>query len=122
MITNHRKTHVVFPGDCNSMGTIFGGKILCEFDLVAFEHSILLLQNSLCNDAVTVGIKEVSFLYGPREGEMLEFHSVVKKIGIKSLTFDLICVTIEGKEVAKGEITFVCRQNGQTYPHGLERL
>lgn len=120
-MNKHTKTHVVFPGDCNSMGTIFGGKILAEFDLVAFEHCLLLLRDSECDDAVTVGMTDVSFLYGPVEGEMLEFSSEIKRIGIKSLTFRVACVTITGKEVAKGEISFVARQNGQTRAHGVVR-
>ena len=115
----HTKTHVVFPGDCNSMGTIFGGKLLSLIDLCCFEHSLFLLKDTECDDAVTVAFNDVSFVHGAVVGDMLTITSFVKKIGIKSLTFEFECVTMD-KQVATGTCVFVARKSGIPYKHGLK--
>lgn len=115
---NHTKTHVVFPGDCNSMGTIFGGKILELIDLCCFEHSLLLIEKTDCDDSVTVNFKEVSFLKGPVIGDLIKVNSSIDKIGIKSLTYNFTC-SVKNEIVTKGSCVFVTRKNGVPYKHGL---
>jgi acyl-CoA hydrolase len=118
MLTNHTKTHIVFPADCNSMGTIFGGKLLSIIDLCCFEHSLLLLKDSICDDSVTVAFNNVNFVHGAVIGDLLTVKSSVKKIGIKSLTFEFECVTME-EQVATGSCVFVARKNGIAHKHNL---
>lgn len=115
----HTKTHIVFPGDCNSMGTIFGGEILSLVDLCCFEHSLLLLENTDCDDAVTVNFSNVDFLKGPVVGDLIKVTSNVNKIGIKSITFSFTC-TVKNEIVTQGECVFVARKDGKTHKHGLK--
>lgn len=120
MLKQHDKTHIVFPSDCNCMGTIFGAKIMELFDLTCFEHCLLILRESLtCEDAVTVH-SSTDFHYGPVEGELLIFSSTLQKIGVKSLTFSVDCSTMDGRQVASGKMVFVARSNGQVHKHGLQ--
>lgn len=118
MIKKHSKTHIVFPADCNSMGTIFGGKLISLIDLCCFEHSLFLLKDSICDDAVTVNFSDVNFVHGAVIGDLLTVTSFVKKIGIKSLTFGFECVTMY-EQVATGTCVFVARKNGIAHKHGL---
>lgn len=115
----HTKTHVVFPGDCNSMGTIFGGKILELIDLCCFEHSLILIEDSECEDAVTVAFNKISFLSGPVIGDFVKVTSEISRIGIKSITYDFTC-SVKSGIVTEGSCVFVTRKNGVPYKHGLK--
>ena len=119
MLLKHKKMHVVFPGDCNSMGTIFGGNVLSLADLCCFEHSLLLLRGTDCDDAVTVNFSNVNFIRGPKVGDLIEIESTLTKVGIKSLQFLFLC-SIMGETVTEGSCVFVARKNGTPYKHGLK--
>lgn len=122
MKTTHEHFHIVFPEDTNHMGTIFGGKLVSIMDLAVAQHTVILLKesNSECNDAVTVSFKNIEFLIGPKVGDLLKVTSSLTRIGIKSLTFNMLVERVnDNKIVARGETTFVARKDGIAHPHNL---
>lgn len=122
MLEHHTNHHIVFPEDCNHMGTIFGGKLLSIVDLAVAQHTAILLQNSVCEDAVTVNFNNVNFHCGPVVGDLLIIESTIADIGIKSMRFTFEVIRHkDSARIVSGETTFVSRKNSIVFAHGLPR-
>jgi acyl-CoA hydrolase len=87
----HDQTYIVFPNDLNSIGTLYGGRVLEQADhvaaVVAKRHS-----GRVC---VTLGVDSVRFLAPARHGDVLVFQAAVNRvwrtsmeIGVKVLVED----------------------------------
>lgn len=131
----HSNHHIVFPGDCNHMRTIFGGTLIGICDLVVAQHTMLLVANTPCDDAVTVHF-DVDFPSGAVEGDLVTAYSELTDVGIKSLTFKVWATALNkhspatewndrqnARKVALGNAVFVTRKDfgggGKAHPHGL---
>lgn len=102
------QTAIVFPDDLNSLGTLFGGRVmeLCDevCAVVAKRHSGM--------NCVTLGIDSVRFLASARHGDILVFKAAVNRtwrtsmeIGIKVLTEDFR--TAKSEHIVSAYFTFV---------------
>lgn len=71
----------IFPGDLNSRGTIFGGRIMALADkvggYVAMKHS--------GKECVTLAVDSVRFLAPAKQGEILMFKAAVNRVWGSSL-------------------------------------
>lgn len=67
----------VFPGDLNSMGNVFGGKVLALMDKVA-AYVALRHTNMEC---VTLAVDSVRFLAPAKQGKILIFKAALSYIG-----------------------------------------
>lgn len=87
----------VFPGDLNSRGTIFGGRVMALADkvggYVAMRHSH--------RECVTLAVDSVRFLAPAKQGEILIFKAAVNKVwgsslevGVKVFAENLIAQTL----------------------------
>ncbi|MBI2674564.1 MAG: acyl-CoA thioesterase [Candidatus Yanofskybacteria bacterium] len=98
----------IFPGDLNSRGTIFGGKILATADkvagYVAMKHSGL--------ECVTLAVDSVRFLAPAKQGEVLVFKAAVNRVwgsslevGVKVLADNITAQT--SRHILSAYFTFV---------------
>jgi acyl-CoA hydrolase len=87
----HDQTYIIFPNDLNSIGTLYGGRVLEQADhvaaVVAKRHS-----GRVC---VTLGVDSVRFLAPARHGDILIFQAAVNhvwrtsmEVGVKVLVED----------------------------------
>jgi acyl-CoA hydrolase len=102
------QTAIVFPDDLNSLGTLFGGRVMEQCDrvcaVVARRHA-----NANC---VTLGIDSVRFHASARHGDVLIFKAAVNhvwrtsmEIGVKVFVEDFR--TLERKHIVSAYFTFV---------------
>jgi len=102
------QTAIVFPDDLNSLGTLFGGRVMEQCDktcaVVARRHS--------GRNCVTLGIDSVRFLASARHGDILIFKASVNRvwrtsmeIGIKVFAEDFR--TMQRKHIVSAYFTFV---------------
>jgi acyl-CoA hydrolase len=88
---------VVFPADCNALGTLFGGKILGEMDrTAAITVRRFLYASGVTQDAVTLSIENVTFKKPGKVKDLVFITGKVTKVGKKTIT---VSVTVE-KEVS----------------------
>ncbi|MDG2521798.1 acyl-CoA thioesterase [Caulobacter segnis] len=89
-------TDMVFPGDANHHGTLFGGVALARMDKAAFiaatRHARLTF--------VTASCERIDFVNAARVGEVVEAFANVVRAGRKSLTVD---VTLEAESLLSGD-------------------
>src|SRR5258708_12703162 len=66
----HDQTSIVFPNDLNTVGTLYGGRVLEQADRVA---AVVAKRHSgrVC---VTLGVDSVRFLAPARHGDILVFQ------------------------------------------------
>lgn len=99
---------VVFPGQTNHHGTLFGGVLLGMMDKAAFVAATRRARRAL----VTVASDRVEFHAPGRLGDIVEAHAEVVEVGRSSLKVD-VTVTAEDllsgerREVTSGRFTFV---------------
>src|SRR5580704_404116 len=88
----HDQTSIVFPNDLNSIGTLYGGRVLEQADRVA---AVVAKRHSgrVC---LTLGVDSVRFLSPARHGDILVFQAAVNRvwrtsleIGVKVLVEDV---------------------------------
>ena len=102
------QTAIVFPDDLNSLGTLFGGRVMEQCDrtcaVVAKRHS--------ARNCVTLGIDSVRFLASARHGDILVFKAAVNRvwrtsmeIGVKVFAEDFR--TMARKHMVSAYFTFV---------------
>lgn len=98
----------IFPGDLNSRGTIFGGRIMALADkvagYVAIKHSV--------HECVTLAVDSVRFLAPAKQSETLIFKAAVNnvwgsslEIGVKVFAENL--VTQSSRHILSAYFTFV---------------
>lgn len=72
----HDQTSIVFPNDLNTLGTLYGGRVLEQADhiaaVVARRHS-----GTTC---VTLGVDSVRFLAPARHGDILVLQAAVNHV------------------------------------------
>src|SRR5579862_9378024 len=69
------QTAIVFPNDLNSLGTLYGGRVLELADRVA----AVVARRHAGRVCVTLGVDSVRFLSPARHGDVLVFQSAVNR-------------------------------------------
>lgn len=80
-----RLIDMVFPGDANHHGTLFGGVGLAHLDKVAFLAASRHARRSI----VTAGCERIDFAAPARIGEMVEATGRVARVGRSSLAVEV---------------------------------
>ena len=91
-----RLTDMVFPGDANHHGTLFGGVGLAHLDKVAFLAASLHARRTV----VTAGCERIDFAAPARIGEMVEAVGRVVRVGRSSLGVE---VELHAEALLSGE-------------------
>jgi uncharacterized protein (TIGR00369 family) len=99
---------VVFPGQTNHQGTLFGGIALGMMDKAAFVAATRRSRATL----VTVASDRVEFHAPARSGDILETTAEVVRVGRSSIDVRVTVtaeqlLTGERREVTSGQFTFV---------------
>src|SRR5580692_12260666 len=104
----HDQTSIVFPNDLNSLGTLFGGRVLEQADLVA----AVVAHRHAGRVCVTLGVDSVRFLAPARHGDILIFQAAVNRVwrtsmevGVKVLVEDFRTMT--RRHIFSAYFTFV---------------
>lgn len=104
----HDQTAIVFPDDLNTLGTLFGGRVMEQMDKVA----AVVAKRHTNRNCVTLGIDSVRFLASARHGDVLIFKASVNRvwrtsmeIGLKVLAEDFR--TMARKHIVSAYFTFV---------------
>src|SRR3954468_4714655 len=102
------QTAIVFPDDINTLGTLFGGRVMEMADRVA----AVVAKRHTGRNCVTLGIDSVRFLAGARHGDILIFKAAVNRvwrtsmeIGFKVFAEDFR--TMQRKHIVSAYFTFV---------------
>jgi acyl-CoA hydrolase len=102
------QTSIVFPNDLNSLGTLFGGRVIEQADRVA----AVVAKRHAGRSCVTLGVDSVRFLAAARHGDILIFQCAVNRtwntsmeIGLKVLAED--AATMTRKHIVSAYFTFV---------------
>src|SRR5205085_11958825 len=102
------QTMVVFPNDLNTLGTLFGGRVIEQADIVA----AVVAKRHAGRSCVTLGIDSVRFLASARHGDILIFKAAVNRvwkssmeIGMKVFADDF--QTSQRKHIVSAYFTFV---------------
>ena len=102
------QTAIVFPNDLNSLGTLFGGRVMEMADSVA----AVVAKRHAERICVTLGIDSVRFLASARHGDILIFKSAINRawttsmeIGLKVFAEDFR--TMHRKHIVSAYFTFV---------------
>lgn len=102
------QTAIVFPDDLNTLGTLFGGRVMEMCDKVC---AVVAKRHSGRN-CVTLGIDSVRFLASARHGDILVFKASVNRtwrtsmeIGVKVLAEDFRSLQLT--HVVSAYFTFV---------------
>ena len=106
--TAHEYTELTLPNDANSLGTLFGGKLMQYVDIAAAISASRLARSPV----VTASIDSMTFLRPIRIGQLVVLHSSVNRVfrssmevGVKVLVEDLM--TGEQAHVSSAYLTFV---------------
>jgi acyl-CoA hydrolase len=106
--TAHEYTELTLPNDANSLGTLFGGKLMQSVDIAAAISASRLARAPV----VTASIDTMTFLRPVRIGQLVVLRSTVNRVfrssmevGVKVLVEDLI--TGEQAHVSSAYLTFV---------------
>lgn len=103
-----RLIDLVFPGDTNHHGTLFGGLGLAFMDKIAF---IVASQHGRV-DFVTASAERIDFTAPANVGEIIEFTGQLVRVGKKSLTVEVmmvaeVLVSGERRLCSKGKFNMV---------------
>ncbi|AKM07158.1 thioesterase [Pelagerythrobacter marensis] len=118
--TGHRYRPVqlidmVFPGDTNHHGTLFGGVALAHMDKVAF----LAASRHGRAPFVTASSEKIDFAAPAREGDMVEVTGRIVRVGSSSLDVEVELVaetpvTGERRMCTRGRFAMVARKGPDT--------
>lgn len=101
---------VVYPADCNHLGTLFGGKQLAEMDRIAgvVVRRVMARTGQAGRLAATSAIERAEF---KRPG----------KVGERTVTVRATLRREDGKELSWGDFTFtvIDEKTRRSVPHGL---
>src|SRR5690606_29061195 len=102
---------MVFPGDANHHGTLFGGVALAHMDKVAF----LAASRHGRAPFVTASSEKIDFAAPAREGDMVEVTGRVVRVGTSSLDVEVelvaeVPVSGERRLCTRGRFTLVARK------------
>lgn len=106
--TAHEYTELTLPNDANSLGTLFGGKLMQYVDIAAAISASRLARSPV----VTASIDSMTFLRPIRIGNLVVLRSSVNRVfkssmevGVSVLVEDLM--TGETAHVSSAYLTFV---------------
>jgi len=101
-------TELTLPNDANSLGTLFGGKLMQYVDVAA---SLAAARHARC-PVVTASVDYMTFLQPIRIGQLVVLKSAVNRVfrtsmevGVKVFVEDLL--TGEVRHVSSAYLTFV---------------
>ena len=101
-------TELTLPNDANSLGTLFGGKLMQYVDLCA---AISAVRHARC-PVVTASVDNLTFLHPVRIGQLVVLKSSVNRVfrtsmevGVQVWVEDLL--TGDVKHVSSAYLTFV---------------
>lgn len=102
---------IVFPGDTNHHGTLFGGVALAHMDKVAF----LAASRHGRAPFVTASSEKIDFAAPAREGDMVEVTGRVVRVGTSSLDVEVelvaeVPVSGERRLCTRGRFALVARK------------
>lgn len=104
----HDQTSIVFPNDLNTVGTLFGGRVMELADRVA----AVVAKRHTGRVCVTLGIDSVRFHAPARHGDILVFQAAVNhvwrtsmEVGVKVLAEDF--KTLERRHIFSAYFTLV---------------
>jgi acyl-CoA hydrolase len=104
----HDQTSIVFPNDLNTIGTLFGGRVLEQADRVA----AVVTKRHSGHTCLTLGIDSVRFHSPARHGDILVFQAAVNRawrtsmeVGVKVLAEDFR--TLQRRHIFSAYFTFV---------------
>jgi acyl-CoA hydrolase len=102
------QTMVVFPNDLNTLGTLFGGRVIEQADIVA----AVVAKRHAGRSCVTLGIDSVRFLAAATHGDILIFKAAINRVwkssmevGMKVFAEDFH--TMQRKHIVSAYFTFV---------------
>src|SRR4051812_26442085 len=102
------QTSIVFPSHLNSLGTLFGGRVVELADRIA----AVVAKRHTGQWCVTLGIDSVRFLAPARHGDVLVLQAAVNRVwrtslevGIKVFADDFH--TMQRKHIVSAYFTFV---------------
>ncbi|WP_374406832.1 acyl-CoA thioesterase [Pelagerythrobacter sp.] len=106
---------IVFPGDTNHHGTLFGGVALAHMDKVAF----LAASRHGRAPFVTASSEKIDFAAPAQEGDMVEVTGRVVRVGTSSLDVEVELVAeapVSGERrlCTRGRFTLVARKGPDT--------
>jgi acyl-CoA hydrolase len=102
------QTAIVFPNDLNSLGTLFGGRVIEMGDRVA----AVVAKRHACRSCVTLGIDSVRFLASASHGDILIFKASVNRVWRTSMEVGMKVYaddarTLKRKHIVSAYFTFV---------------
>ena len=103
----HETHRLVLTEDLNQYGLLFGGRLLSWVDEASFISASL--EYPQCR-FVTIGMDEVAFKFGVKNGSILVIRSECKKVGKTSITYhvEVFCGRVQdGKAIFSTNVTFV---------------
>ncbi|WP_298916754.1 acyl-CoA thioesterase [uncultured Algimonas sp.] len=105
-----RSMTMVFPGDTNHHGTLFGGVALAHMDRVAF----IAASRHGRVPFVTAASERIDFIAPAHEGDLVDAVACVVRVGRRSLDVDVelfveMLLTGERKLCTKGRFTLVAK-------------
>jgi len=108
-----RLVDIVFPGDTNHHGTLFGGVGLAHMDKVAF----IAASRHAYVDFVTASCERIDFIASARLGEIVELTGHVVKVGRRSLSVEVdlvaeVPISGERRQCARGLFNMVTSEEG----------
>ncbi len=112
----------IFPGDLNSMGNVFGGRVLAVMDKVAGY----VAQKHSNMECVTLTIDSVRFLAPAKQGEILMFKAALNKVWRTSMEIGVKVYaenfrTDDSRHILSAYLTFVALDaSGRPAPIGTE--
>lgn len=92
---------LVFPGDLNSHGTMFGGKVLAQMDKCAG----MCVRRWCHQTPVTASIDAIQFCTPIHQGQMVETRAYVVYVGRTSC---MVKVTVYADDTTTGDRHFCC--------------
>lgn len=106
---------MVFPGDTNHHGTLFGGVALAHMDKVAF----LAASRHGRAPFVTAASEKIDFAAPARAGDMVEVTGRIVRVGNSSLDVEVelvaeACVSAERRLCTRGRFTLVAQKGPDT--------
>ncbi len=113
----HETQRLVMTTDLNQYGLLFGGTLLSWVDEASFIAASLEFPR--CK-FVTIGMDEVAFKFGVKNGSILVIRCERKKLGKTSITYnvEVFCGRVQEKKVIfSTNVTFVnVDENGRKTP------
>jgi uncharacterized protein (TIGR00369 family) len=95
-ITESRVMEMVFPGQANHYGTLFGGQALALMDKAAF----MVASRYARLPVVTVSTEKIDFHAPVKQGQLVELVARVVQTGRTSLTVE---VEVYGEDILTGD-------------------